>query len=379
VAHKTRRALASARSGASPPPRTFKCLKKTPDETDAELKDTVEVEADGDELFNEDLDETLPLLGLSELNAETEECFLGTPVTPKGMAVPTMSPESTLLLASIQASLREQHTSLSASICGVKTELLAEVTKVSDNVEKVQVVQDRVEATQTAQGSRMDKMETDMEAFKQEMKEAMRSSASSMGGSTASGATYGRGGGGGPKKKIVVGGFPRDSTRDCVVAALRALMARDDLTSSVTDVYTTGKLVSIGFIEFDSSATMWTFLKKNAGKRLSISGFSELWFSTDKSIGERLLSRRIGSLERQCIEGMVEKGAEQAAAAASMDQCHRVGIVWHKEGPKISRLYEVVRASAEQKFILCAAAAAADCPLRDLPLQRYLETANQLE
>ena len=114
----------------------------------------------------------------------------------------------------------------------------------------------------------MDKMETDMEAFKQEMKEAMRSSASSMGGSTASGATYGRGGGG-PKKKIVVGGFPRDSTRDCVVAALRALMARDDLTSSVTDVYTTGKLVSIGFIEFDSSATMWTFLKKNAGVSVS--------------------------------------------------------------------------------------------------------------
>merc|ERR1712086_629329 len=117
------------------------------------------------------------------------------------MATPTMSPESALLLASIQASLREQHSSLSASICGVKTELLAEVTKVSDKVEKVQVVQGWVEATQTAQGSRMDKMETDMEAFKQEMKEAMRSSASSMGGSTASGATYGRGGGGGPKKK----------------------------------------------------------------------------------------------------------------------------------------------------------------------------------
>ena len=223
----------------------------------------------------------------------------------------------------------------------------------------------------------MDKMETDMEAFKQEMKEAMRSSASSMGGSAASGATYGRGGGGGPKKKIVVGGFPRDSTRDCVVAALRALMARDDLTSSVTDVYTTGKLVSIGFIELDASATMWTFLKKHAGKRLAISGFSELWFSTDKSIGERLLSRRIGSLKRQCIEGMVDKGAEQAAAAASMDQCHRVGIVWHKEGPKISRLYEVVKASAEQKFILRTAAS--EGPLKDLPLQRFLETANQLE
>ena len=130
---------------------------------------------------------------------------------------------------------------------------LGEATKVSDKVEKVQVVQDRVEAAQTAQGSRMDKMETDMEAFKQEMKEATRSSASSMGGSTASGATFGRGGGGCPKKKIVVGGFPRDSTRDCVVAALRALMARDDLTSSVTDVYTTGKLVSIGFIELRCS------------------------------------------------------------------------------------------------------------------------------
>ena len=60
VAPKTRRTLASVRSGASPPPRTFKCLKKTPDETDAELKDTVEVEAGGDEVFNEDLDETLP-------------------------------------------------------------------------------------------------------------------------------------------------------------------------------------------------------------------------------------------------------------------------------------------------------------------------------
>ena len=246
VASKTRRTLASARSRASPPPRTFKCLKKTPEANSAEVEVEVDGEVDG-EVFNEEVDEdaeTLPLPGLSEditsLNAETPDCFefdpvnrglaapstpadLPAPSTPVGMAVPTMSPESTLLLASIQASLRDQHSLLSASIVGVKTELLAEVTKVSDNVEKVQVAQDRVEATQAAQGSRMDKMEVDMEAFKQEMKEAMRSGASSFGGSTASGATYGRGGGGGsgPKKKIVVGGFPRDSTRDCVVAALR--------------------------------------------------------------------------------------------------------------------------------------------------------------
>ena len=61
VAHKTRRTLASARSGASPPPRTFKCLKKASDATDAtdgdvEAKDVVEVKVDGEELFNEDLD-----------------------------------------------------------------------------------------------------------------------------------------------------------------------------------------------------------------------------------------------------------------------------------------------------------------------------------
>ena len=103
----------------------------------------------------------------------------------------------------------------------------------------------------------------------------MRSCASSVGGSAASGGTYGRGGGG-PKKKIVMGGFPRDSMRECVVAALRALIARDDLTSSVTDCYTTGKLVSIGFVEFDSSATMWSFLKKHAGKRLAIARYSDL-------------------------------------------------------------------------------------------------------
>ena len=84
----------------------------------------VDGEVDG-EVFNEEVDEdaeTLPLPGLSgditSLNAETPECFefdpvnrglaapstpadLPAPSTPVGMAVPTMSPESTLLLASI--------------------------------------------------------------------------------------------------------------------------------------------------------------------------------------------------------------------------------------------------------------------------------------
>ena len=153
-------------------------------------------------------------------------------------------------------------------------------------------------------------------------------------------------------------------------------MAKYDLTSSVTDVYTTGKLASIGFVEFDSSATMWSFLKKHAGKRLSISGYSELLFSTDKSSAERLLSRRISSLKRQCIEALVERGAEQAQAAASMDQCHRAGIVWHKDGLQITRLYEVVKSSVQQKFILCTAAS--EGPMKDLPLQRFLETSTQL-
>ena len=159
-----------------------------------------------------------------------------------------------------------------------------------------------------------------------------------------------------------------------MAAALRALMAKDDLTSSVTDVYTTGKLVSIGFVEFDSSATMWSFLKKHAGKRLAVSGYTELWFSTDKSSAERLLSRRISSLKRQCIEALVERGAEQAQAAASMDQRHRAGIVWHKDDLKITRLFEVIKSSTDSKFVLCAAAA--DGPLKDLPLQKFLESSN---
>ena len=68
VASKTRRTLASARSGASPPPRTFKCLKKTPEANSAEVEVEVDGEVDG-EVFNEEVDEdtqTLPLPGLSE-------------------------------------------------------------------------------------------------------------------------------------------------------------------------------------------------------------------------------------------------------------------------------------------------------------------------
>ena len=81
VAPKTRRTLASARSRASPQPRTFKCLKKTLEANSVE----VEVEEDGEvdgEVFNEEVDEnaeTLPLPGLSEdlskLNIETPNCF----------------------------------------------------------------------------------------------------------------------------------------------------------------------------------------------------------------------------------------------------------------------------------------------------------------
>ena len=145
----------------------------------------------------------------------------------------------------------------------------------------------------------------------------------------------------------------------------------------MTDCYTTGELVCIGFVEFESSATMWSFLKKHAGKRLAVSGYTELWFSTDKSSAERLLSRRISSLKRQCIEALVERGAEQAQAAASMDQCHRAGIVWHKDGLKITRLFEAIKSSTDCKFVLCAAAA--DGPLKDLPLQRLLETSDPLE
>ena len=134
---KTRHALATARSGASPP-RSVKCLKT---DTDAEDSETITLRPDAEpdayaETFPED-DEDFEKL--------KDECFNpAAPSTPTNM-VPTMFAESTLLLASIQASLKEQHSSLSANICGVKTELFAEVSKVSDKVEKVQRL--RIEST----------------------------------------------------------------------------------------------------------------------------------------------------------------------------------------------------------------------------------------
>ena len=81
--------ISKTERGAIPPPRTFKCLKKTPEANGAEVEVEVDGEVDG-EVFNEEVDEdaeTLPLPGLSEditsLNSETPESLGVRPCEPR--------------------------------------------------------------------------------------------------------------------------------------------------------------------------------------------------------------------------------------------------------------------------------------------------------
>ena len=109
---------------------------------------------------------------------------------------------------------------------------------------------------------------------------------------------------------VVVGGFPLDTEKDVIVAALRGFVSPNAVKKwdgvGAKDVVSK-QFSTSGEIIFENSGHMWRFLKACKGTRFHHEG-RKLFHSVDKTVEEQQLSRRVSRVVRVVTEKFSEKG-----------------------------------------------------------------------
>jgi hypothetical protein len=138
-----------------------------------------------------------------------------------------------------------------------------------------------------------------------------------------------------------VGGFEYDSDREDIEDALRGF-TKD--ATGIVDVFSPGKLASVGIIEFSSPGHMWTFLKTHKGKKFTHKG-KTLWHNIEKTLDERTRDRHISAGVRLVREAVVAAGMADAESVKKMIDA---------EYPKTRIYYKVAGARAVDLLVKSA-------------------------
>ena len=111
------------------------------------------------------------------------------------------------------------------------------------------------------------------------------------------------------RTELVVGGFPRDTERDVVITFIKKILRQgeSDAHAGVVDVYTNGPAVSTGKVRFSSPGALWGFIRAKRGQEEAF-GSSRIWWTVEKSVKERELSKRISSALAATGDAMIAKG-----------------------------------------------------------------------
>jgi hypothetical protein len=120
---------------------------------------------------------------------------------------------------------------------------------------------------------------------------------------------------------MVVGGFPRDTRRETIVAAIRRHLEENP---NVIDIYAPAPRHSIGKVEWATAKDTWAFIKGRQGTKLA-NGDSPLWFSAEKTPEERFTSRRTS---RAIAAIRAHVGDSNAAA---IDGDYKAGTIWYND------------------------------------------------
>jgi len=178
-----------------------------------------------------------------------------------------------------------------------------DIANVKNAVEVISLDVTALKSTQDSHSKRLESLELDIKKLKEgdAMSEGSVGRVSATGGTGGGGGgnPYSGGGGGDPdddrealkrrSRTLIVGGFDRDTHRDDIIAAVRALLGN---SRHVEDVTTPGRFASIGRALWVNPSEMWKFIKDHAGTKLTAPGIEgEYWFTTDKTESERLVAK----------------------------------------------------------------------------------------
>ena len=136
------------------------------------------------------------------------------------------------------------------------------------------------------------------------------------------------------KATVVIGGFPFDTPRNIVEEFIRGKI--DSCKEDIVDLYTPGKLCSVGKVVFSSTGTMWSFLKKMKGEEWSFEG-RKIWRQTDKTPEERATSKSVANAVRWLRTQLVSDGKmSEEDSMKKVDADYRQMKVWvHVDGKVI--------------------------------------------
>ena len=140
------------------------------------------------------------------------------------------------------------------------------------------------------------------------------------------------------RKTVVVGGFPRDSSKDLVDKAALELTVG---IPGLMDAYSVGKRPQIFKMVFADPKAMWNWLKSMKGKRLRYKE-ERLWHTVEKDPEERLLAKKVSFLIGK-VKDATKKDAEGMKTFLP-DPDYEKGIIFVEDATSASgvqRLFEI--------------------------------------
>ena len=220
-------------------------------------------------------------------------------------------------------------------IASLNQSLGGQIGALSGQIGQVQAGLSQVQGTVSMQQIAINRLESRMNAVE-------------AGGSSSQASTAMPGGAPSPKKgppekteqqkaTVVIGGFPFDTPRNIVEEFIR------DKTSAskedIVDIFTPGKLCSVGKVVFSSTGSMWSFLKRMKGEEWSYEG-RKIWRQTDKTPEERASSKSVANAVRWLRTQLVSDGKmSEEDAMKKVDACYRQMKVWVNVDGKVTHVF----------------------------------------
>ncbi len=196
---------------------------------------------------------------------------------------------------------QSQFDQIMGAIGGVKGEVTGVKTQLSGMAGQLNTLQGEMGTFKEETNEKFDQVRGSLDEHAKQIKELQTKTKEGGGGGSGGG-----GGGGasnpysepgwvrmGKRNTLSVGGFPRDTERDLIIAKLQEMSAPYAEGLAENGLYTTRKLTSFGKMKFKTSDDMWKFIKGNKIKQTFED--KDVYFSIDKTPEEISLSKKVSA------------------------------------------------------------------------------------
>ena len=131
---------------------------------------------------------------------------------------------------------------------------------------------------------------------------------------------------------MIIGGYPSNTDRAEIEESMRAITEGSE---GVIRSSALGRYGGAGRVYFDTSDSMWNFIKANKGTKFDFDGTPDcLWYAIEKTSVERDISKKVGFLMKNLVAFLIEnKGMLRPVALKLLDGDYTRGCIVYVTPP----------------------------------------------